>query len=131
MVSRKVFTRIGGGLGIVVAALIALAFLTWPALPMGIAVSNSQPAPELLRDIQWPNTLQSAQFAQRFATGTDEILLVEWLEDEEFVLGGAATIAERSYESIPCLRSYRVIWSSENGKLTEPAVGMLTNYACL
>lgn len=109
--------------------LVLVAF-NFDALMLGAAVLFGDKRPALLRDARWDDPSSAKQFNQRFVAGTDEALLLEWLQANRFVVSAARGHADRLIESLPCGEVVGVSWRSDEGKLVD-AAATVTEAGCL
>tara|TARA_B100001179_G_scaffold226521_1_gene207680 strand:+ start:858 stop:1238 length:381 start_codon:yes stop_codon:yes gene_type:complete len=113
-----------------IAAIAALAVLTWPAAPFALAALTAEKPPELLLDFAYPEDMESHAFGARFKEGTSESALIDWLRYNGFEMADNSS-ASRHYAGMPCSYHYRIEWQSEDGALRRDAVAHVEGYGCL
>ena len=103
------------------ACVVVLVAFNFEALMLGAAVLLGDKRPALLRDARWDDPGIAKQFNQRFLSGAEEALLLEWLKNNRFAVDPASKRAERLVESLPCGEFVEVSWRAEEGKLLDAA----------
>jgi hypothetical protein len=91
------------------------------ALILGAAVLFGDKRPALLRDARWDEPDSAKQFNKRFVAGTEEALLVDWLQNNRFAVDQTQRRADRLVESLPCGELVEVSWQAREGKLLDAA----------
>lgn len=109
---------------------LALVVFNFDALMLGAAILFGDKRPALLRDARWDEPDSAKQFNQRFVAGTEEALLVDWLQDNRFAVDQTQGRADRLIESLPCGEFVDVSWQAREGKLLD-AVATVTEAGCL
>ena len=119
MAQRKLGRRwfLAAGLA---GGLVLVAF-SFDALILGAAVLFGDKRPALLRDARWDEPDSAKQFNQRFVAGTEEALLVDWLQNNRFAVDQTQRRADRLVESLPCGELVEVSWQAREGKLLDAA----------
>jgi len=119
MAQRKLGRRwfLAAGLA---GGLVLVAF-NFDALILGAAVLFGDKRPALLRDARWDEPDSAKQFNQRFVAGTEEALLVDWLQNNRFAVDQTQRRADRLVESLPCGELVEVSWQAREGKLLDAA----------
>jgi len=74
-----------------------------------------------LRDARWDEPDSAKQFNKRFVAGTEEALLVDWLQNNRFAVDQTQRRADRLVESLPCGELVEVSWQAREGKLLDAA----------
>lgn len=115
--------------GIMIGLLIFLTVVTWPGVPLALASITAEQAPAPLGDQpKWGEP--SPEFAKRFAPGTSEQSLIDWLRANRFETT-AKGHAEREIRGFPCLERAEVDWSANAGGTLTSAVGRVYEAGCL
>jgi hypothetical protein len=104
-------------LAVVLLASCGLAALNWQSLFFASAVASSGQRPALLRDAEWDKPETAKDFRQRFASGSSEEALLQWLHAESFHIDRQAQRATLKINGVPCSETAAVTWKSKGGTI--------------
>ncbi len=116
------------------AALLAVALavvLNWQGIPLGFAVASSESRPELLADANWGDAESANEFGERFASGSPERELLNWLHANRFTVDQQNKDAERLIKGLPCNELIEITWSANSGESLTASTAIVTEAGCL
>ena len=91
----------------------------------------SEKRPRLLDDAAWDHPESARQFQARFAPGTSERDLLEWLGDYDFTVDRASRTATHRVQGLPCNEIIEVTWHVTNKAVMRDAQAVVHESGCL
>ena len=120
-----------GGITSVVVVIALIIALNWQSLMLGSAMLLSEKRPRLLNDAAWDQPKSARQFHARFARGTSEANLLDWLAEYDFNVDHAARTATHRVQGLPCNELIEVTWHVANKDVIVDAQAVVHEAGCL
>lgn len=108
-----------------------VAAVQWHSIAFGVAAGSSESRPELLSEAEWGKPDSAVHFSERFAAGTPESKLLEWLRANSFAVDERDTRAERRVRALPCNELIEVDWDASAHGTLKAARATVTETGCL
>ena len=114
-----------------VVALGAAALIYREPLALGVAFLAAERRPSLLSDARWKDPASAEKFSSRFADGTRESELLEWLGSNGFTISEDAERARKLVQGFPCNEGIEVNWSRQPDGTIASAQAEVFEAGCL